>query len=64
LKRCLDPALFHVIDPPRSLDNNLWADDQVRELLASLIDEEFGREVLQPYGSIRSLVTKIVLVFE
>jgi uncharacterized damage-inducible protein DinB len=41
-------------------DYNLWANDRVRKLLSNLTDEEFSRNVLPPYNSIRILVMHIV----
>ena len=43
---------------------NIWANDKVRNLLKGLTEEEFSREVLPPYGNIRSLVAHIVLAIE
>ena len=42
----------------------LWADDQARELLSDLSEEEFSRDVLPPFGSIRSLCAHITLAIE
>ena len=42
----------------------IWADDAARRLLADLTDEEFDREVLPPFGSIRKLTAHIVLAME
>lgn len=42
----------------------IWADDTARRLLADLTDEEFDREVLPPFGSIRNLAVHIVLAME
>ena len=43
---------------------NIWANDKVRNLLKGLTEEEFSRDVLPPYGNIRSLVAHIVLAIE
>jgi len=45
-------------------DYNLWANDLTREKLSTLTEDEFCREVLPPYGSIKSLVTHIVAAIE
>jgi uncharacterized damage-inducible protein DinB len=45
-------------------DYNIWANDRVRSLLSVLTEEDFSQEILPPYGSIRSLVTHIVLAIE
>ena len=45
-------------------DYNIWANDRVRSLLSELTEEVFSQEILPPYGSIRSLVTHIVLAVE
>ncbi|UCD45314.1 MAG: DinB family protein [Candidatus Bathyarchaeota archaeon] len=42
----------------------LWADDQARRLLEGLSEEEFSRDVLPPFGSIRSLCEHIILATE
>ena len=43
---------------------NIWANDKTRNLLRGLTEEEFSREVLPPYGNIRSLIAHIVLAIE
>jgi uncharacterized damage-inducible protein DinB len=42
----------------------LWADDVVRGLVGGLTDEEFSREVLPPFGSVRSLCAHITIAIE
>jgi uncharacterized damage-inducible protein DinB len=42
----------------------LWADDIARGLVNDLTDEEFSREVLPPFGSIRSLCSHITIAIE
>jgi uncharacterized damage-inducible protein DinB len=48
----------------RLAEYQIWADGKARELLMSLTDEEFSREVLPPFGSIRSLSAHITLAIE
>lgn len=42
----------------------LWADEVVRGLVGGLTDEEFSREVLPPFGSVRSLCAHITIAIE
>ena len=42
----------------------LWADDNARELLGGHTEEEFSRDVLPPFGSIRSLAAHITMAIE
>ena len=42
----------------------LWADDIARDLVGDLNDEEFTREILPPFGSIRSLCAHITIAIE
>ena len=53
-----------VMDLTRLADYNLWANDLTREKLRTLTEEEFSRDVLPPYGSIKNLVTHIVAAVE
>ncbi len=48
------------MDQAKLADYNLWANDRVRKLLSNLSEEEFSRNVLPPYSSIRNLVVHIV----
>ena len=48
----------------RLADYNLWANDLTREKLSTLTEEEFSRDVLPPYGSIKNLVTHITAAIE
>jgi uncharacterized damage-inducible protein DinB len=41
-----------------------WADDIARGLVGDLTDEEFSREILPPFGSIRSLCAHITIAIE
>ena len=52
------------MNPHRLTEYQIWADDQARELLGGLTEEEFSREVLPPFGSIRSLCAHITLAIE
>ena len=52
------------MNPQRLTEYQIWADDQARELLGGLTEEEFSREVLPPFGSIRSLCAHITLAIE
>jgi uncharacterized damage-inducible protein DinB len=42
----------------------LWADEIARGLVGGLTDEEFSREILPPFGSIRSLCAHITIAIE
>jgi uncharacterized damage-inducible protein DinB len=42
----------------------IWADDAARGLLRGLSEEEFSRDVLPPFGSVRSLCAHIPLAIE
>jgi len=42
----------------------IWANDIARDLLEELAEEEFSRDVLPPFGSIRSLCAHIMLAIE
>jgi uncharacterized damage-inducible protein DinB len=42
----------------------IWADGVIIRLLRELSQEEFDREVLPPFGSIRNLCTHIILAME
>jgi uncharacterized damage-inducible protein DinB len=42
----------------------LWADDVARGLMGDLTDEEFSREILPPFGSIKSLCAHITIAIE
>ena len=48
----------------RLAEYQTWADDQARKLLLDLTEEEFSRDVLPPFGSIRSLCAHITLAIE
>ena len=48
----------------RLAEYQIWADDKARKLLMSLTEEEFSRDVLPPFGSIRSLCAHITLAIE
>ncbi|MCX6656541.1 MAG: DinB family protein [Candidatus Bathyarchaeota archaeon] len=52
------------MDLTKLVEYNIWADDKTRNLLRGLTEEEFNREVLPPYGNIRSLIVHIVLAIE
>ena len=49
------------MDLKRIAEYMVWADDEARGLLAGLTEEEFSRDVLPPFGSIRSLCAHITL---
>jgi uncharacterized damage-inducible protein DinB len=42
----------------------IWANDVTRGILGDLTEEEFSREVIPPFGSIRRLSSHIVLAIE
>ena len=52
------------MDLTKLADYNLWANNLTREKLCTLTEEEFSRDVLPPYGSIKNLVTHIVAAIE
>lgn len=52
------------MDLEKLAEYQIWADDVARGILGGLTEEEFSRDVLPPFGSIRSLVTHIVLAIE
>ena len=52
------------MDLRKLAEYQIWADDVARGLLGGLSEEEFSREVLPPFGSIRSLCAHITLAIE
>ncbi len=48
----------------RLAEYQIWANDQTRELLVGLTEEEYSRDVLPPFGSIRNLCAHITLAIE
>jgi uncharacterized damage-inducible protein DinB len=52
------------MDSRKIAEYMLWADDKARRLLEGLSEEEFSRDVLPPFGSIRSLCAHITLATE
>ena len=42
----------------------IWADSVIIRLIGELSQEEFDRDVLPPFGSIRNLCTHIILTME
>lgn len=52
------------MDLEKLAEYQIWADEVARELLKGLTEEEFSRDVLPPFGSIRSLAAHIVLAIE
>ena len=52
------------MDLEKLAEYQMWADDVARGILGGLTEEEFSRDVLPPFGSIRSLATHIVLAIE
>jgi uncharacterized damage-inducible protein DinB len=52
------------MDLSKLAEYNIWANDKARNLLRGLTEDEFSREVLPPYGNIRSLVAHIVMAIE
>jgi uncharacterized damage-inducible protein DinB len=52
------------MDLQRLTEYQIWADDKARKLLEGLMEEEFSREVLPPFGSIRSLCAHITIAIE
>ena len=52
------------MNPQRLAEYQIWADDQARRILTHLTEEEFSRDILPPFGSIRSLCAHITLAIE
>ena len=52
------------MDLKRLAEYQIWADDQARKLLLDLTEEEFSKDVLPPFGSIRNLCAHITLAIE
>lgn len=52
------------MDLEKLAEYQIWADDVARGILGGLTEEEFSRDVLPPFGSIRSLASHIVLAIE
>ena len=52
------------MDLQRLAEYQIWADDQARRLLLDLTEEEFSKDVLPPFGSIRNLCAHITLAIE
>ena len=52
------------MDLMRIAEYMVWADDKARGLLGDLTEEEFSRDVLPPFGSIRSLCAHITIAIE
>lgn len=48
----------------RLAEYQIWANDKARKLLGGLTEEEFSRDVLPPFGSIRNLCAHITLAIE
>ena len=45
-------------------DFHLWADDRAREIIRDLSYEEFTREVVPPFGSVKRLCIHMVMAIE
>jgi uncharacterized damage-inducible protein DinB len=52
------------MDLRKLAEYQIWADDMARGILGGLSEEEFSRDVLPPFGSIRSLCAHITLAIE
>ena len=52
------------MNPVKLAEYQIWADGVIMRLLGELSQEEFDRDVLPPFGSIRNLCTHIVLAME
>jgi uncharacterized damage-inducible protein DinB len=52
------------MNPEKLAEYQIWADGVVTKLLRELSQEEFDRDVLPPFGSIRNLCTHIILAME
>lgn len=50
--------------PEKLAEYQIWANDITRGILGDLTEEEFSREVIPPFGSIRRLSSHIVLAIE
>ncbi len=45
-------------------DYHIWADDRAREIISDLSHEEFTREVVPPFGSVKRLCIHMVMAIE
>ena len=52
------------MNPEKLAEYQIWADGVIIRLLRELSEEEFDRDALPPYGSIRNLCTHIILAME
>jgi uncharacterized damage-inducible protein DinB len=52
------------MNPVKLAKYQIWADGVIMRLLGELSPEEFDRDVLPPYGSIRNLCAHIILAME
>ena len=52
------------MNPEKLAEYQIWADGVIIRLLRELSPEEFDRDVLPPFGSIRNLCTHIILAME
>lgn len=52
------------MNPEKLAEYQIWADGVIIKLLRELSHEEFDRDVLPPFGSIRNLCTHIILAME
>jgi len=52
------------MNPEKLAEYQIWADGVIMRLLRELSQEEFDRDVLPPFGSIRNLCTHIILAME
>ena len=52
------------MNPEKLAEYQIWTDGVIMRLLRELSQEEFDRDVLPPFGSIRNLSTHIILAME
>lgn len=52
------------MDLKKLAEYHVWANDVARRMLEELSEEELSRDVVPPFGSIRSLCTHIMLAIE
>jgi uncharacterized damage-inducible protein DinB len=52
------------MDLEKLADYHLWADDRTREIIKDLSHEEFTREVVPPFGSVKRLCIHMVMAIE
>jgi len=52
------------MDLEKQANYHIWANDRAREIIKCLSDEEFTREVVPPFGSVKRLCIHMVMAIE